>query len=142
MRFTILALVFFSLAAALSGQVVAPTPNSVGPTRGDDWKNYNLINSFETGYRFLSVSGNQNKYRSDVNFGNGVRLLSSFIGVNSKEGHGLLFDEFIFSTQGLGGDPYESASVRVQKNRIYEYSLLWRKNDYYNPGLTTDGDQG
>jgi len=142
MRFTILALVFFSLAAALSGQVVAPTPNSVGPTRGDDWKNYNLINSFETGYRFLSVSGNQNKYRSDVNFGNGVRLLSSFIGVNSKEGHGLLFDEFIFSTQGLGGDPYESASVRVQKNRIYEYSLLWRKNDYYNPGLTTDGGQG
>ncbi|HEY3455399.1 MAG TPA: hypothetical protein VGK64_12415 [Bryobacteraceae bacterium] len=142
MKLTKRALVFFPLAVALSGQVVAPTPDSVGPTRGDDWKNYNIVNSFETGYRFLSLSGNQNKYRSDENFGSGVRLLSSFVGVNSKEGHGLLFDEFILSTQGLGGDPYESASLRVQKNRIYEYSLLWRKNDYFNPGLTTNGGEG
>lgn len=142
MRFTIRALVYFPLAAVLYGQVVAPTPDSVGPTRGDDFKNYNIVNSFETGYRFLSLSGNQNKYRSDQNFGSGVRLLSSFVGVNSKEGHGLLFDEFVLSTQGLGGDPYESASLRVQKNRIYEYSLLWRKNDYFNPGLVTNGGQG
>ncbi|HEY6987486.1 MAG TPA: hypothetical protein VH369_03830 [Bryobacteraceae bacterium] len=142
MKLPIRALVFFALAAALSGQVVAPTPNSVGPTRGDDWKNYNIVNSFETGYRFLSQSGNQNKYRSDVNFGSGVRLLSSFVGLNSKDGHGGLFDEFVFSTQGLGGDPYESASLRVQKNRLYEYNLLWRKNDYFNPGLVTNGGQG
>lgn len=142
MKLTIRALVFFSLPAALSAQVVAPTPDSVGPTRGDDFKNYNIVNSFETGYRFLSLSGNQNKYRSDENFGSGVRLLSSFVGVNSKEGRGLLFDEFILSTQGLGGDPYESASLRVQKNRIYEYSLLWRKNDYFNPGLVTTGGEG
>lgn len=142
MRLTIRALVFLPFAAGLFGQVVAPTPNSVGPTRGDDWKNYNVVNSFETGYRFLSQSGNQNKYRSDENFGSGVRLLSSFIGLNSKDGHSALFDELVFSTQGLGGDPYESASLRVQKNRIYEYNLLWRKNDYFNPGLTTDGGQG
>jgi hypothetical protein len=142
MRLTIPAVALSLFAAGLSGQVIAPTPDPVGPTRGDDWKDYNVVNSFETGYRFLSLSGNQNKYRSDENFGSGIRLLSSFVGVNSKNGHGVLFDEFVLSTQGLGGDPYESASLRIQKNRIYEYNLLWRRNDYFNPGLTTDGGQG
>jgi hypothetical protein len=134
MRLTTRALVFLSFATGLFAQV-----DSVGPTRGDDWKDYNVVNSFETGYRFLSLSGNQNKYRSDENFGSGIRLLNSFVGVNSKTGHGALFDEFVLNTQGLGGDPYESASLRIQKNRIYEYNLLWRKNDYFNPGLTTAG---
>ncbi len=121
---------------------VAPTPETVGPTKGTNWSDYNIVNSFETGYRFLSVSGNENKYRSDVNFGNGVRLLSSFLSLNSKDGHGTLFDQVVLTTNGLGGDPYESATVRVEKNRVYRYNLYWRKNDYFNPGLTTDGGRG
>jgi hypothetical protein len=142
MRLTTRAFILLPFAAGLFAQVVAPTPDAVGPTRGDDWKDYNVVNSFETGYRFLSLSGNQNKYRSDENFGSGIRLLSSFVGVNSKNGHGALFDEFTLSTSGLGGDPYESANLRIQKNRLYEYNLLWRRNDYFNPGLTTNGGQG
>ncbi len=132
------------LAAAYchAQQPVAPTPETVGPTRGDTWNDYNIVNSFETGYRFLSMSGNQDKYRSDENFGNGVRLFSSFFGMDSKDGHGLLFDNLVASTGGLGGDPYEFATVRVNKNRLYEYNMYWRRNDYFNPGLTTDGGQG
>ena len=120
---------------------VAPTREPVGPARGDDWSGYNIVNSFETGYRFLSVSGNLNKYRADENFGNGVRLLDGFFSMNSKNGHGPLFDEFVVTANGLGGDPYESATLRVGKNRLYNYDLSWRKNDYFNPGLTTDGGQ-
>ncbi len=132
------------LIAACCGaqQTVAPTAEPVGPTRGDNWSDYNIVNSFETGYRFVSVSGNRDKYQSDENFRDGFRLLSSFFSINSKDGHGPLFDEIVVTTQGLGGDPYSSASVRVQKNRLYEYNLLWRRNDYLNPGLTTDGGQG
>lgn len=123
-------------------QVIAPTPQQAGPNRGDDWSGYNIVNSFEAGYRFVTVSGNDNTYRSTENFGNGVRLFSSFLTVNSKDGHGRLFDEIVLTSQGLGGDPSSNVNLRVQKNRLYEYNLLWRHNAYFNPGLVTDGGQG
>lgn len=131
----LLTLIFFS--RTLMGQTpVAPTAETVGRARGEDVGGYNVVNSFETGYRFRSVGGDLGKYRSDVNFGNGIRLLGSSLRVNSKEGHGGLFDEIVLNTQGLGNDPYQFASLRIQKNRIYRYDLLWRLNDYFNPALT------
>lgn len=136
----VLALSFALLCKAQ--EPVAPTPGAAGPRRGDDWEGYNIVNSFETGYRFLSLSGNQNKYRSDENFGSGVRLLSSFFSMHSKDGHGSLFDELVFTTNGLGGDPYESARLSAEKNRLYEYNFYWRNNDYFNPGLTTGAANG
>ena len=40
------------------------------------------------GYRFATVSGRQETYRADVNYGNGIRLLGSNLSVNSRDGHG------------------------------------------------------
>lgn len=117
-------------------QVVAPTPAQVGPARGENVGEYNITNSFETGYRFSEVTGNRGVYRSDVNYGNGPRLLGTSLTVNSRDGHGHYFDEIVLTTAGLGNDPYESARLRVEKNRLYDYNLLWRLNDYYNPGLS------
>jgi hypothetical protein len=130
------------MAAAIGQQVVAPTPEPVGKSRGEDWQGYNIVNSFETGYRFHTVGGNLDKYRSDINFGNGVRLLGGSLSLNSKDGQGRFFDEMLLTTQGLGNDPYESASFRIQKNGMYRYDLLWRENAYFNPGLTTANANG
>ncbi|HEY1337521.1 MAG TPA: hypothetical protein VGF59_08420, partial [Bryobacteraceae bacterium] len=116
-------------------QVAAPTPEAVGTARGENVGNYNITNSFETGYRWSLVDGNLGKYRSDVNFRNGIRLLGSSLSVNSKEGHGHYFDEILLTTLGLGNDPYQSAILRVQKNGLYRYDMNWRLNEYYNPGL-------
>ncbi len=107
----------------------------VGGARGQDINGYNVINSFETGYRFSSIEGDLGKYRSDVNFRNGIRLLGSSLTVNSKDGKGRLFDELTLQTSGLGNDPYESSILRIQKNRWYRYDMLWRMNEYYNPGI-------
>src|SRR5689334_20039098 len=134
MRNTTLAIVFFAQILRAQ-QVVAPTPAQVGSTRGENVGDYNVTNSFETGYRFATVGGNRGVYRSDVNYGNGLRLLGSNLTVNSRDGHGRYFDEIVLSTLGLGNDPYESARLRIQKNRFYDYNLLWRLNDYYNPSL-------
>jgi hypothetical protein len=120
---------------------VAPTDGAVGPPRGYDFGGYNVVNSFETGYRFRSVEGNLGKYRSDVNYGNGMRLLGSRLSIHSKEGHGGYFDELLLNTQGLGNDPYQFSSLRVQKNRLYKYDLLWRQSEYYNPALPLAGGQ-
>lgn len=122
--------------ALYAQQVVAPTPEQVGAVRGQDVGDYNITNSFETGYRFAEVDGDIGKYRSDVNYGNGIRLLGSSLSINSKDGHGHWFDEILLNTIGLGNDPYQSATLRVEKNGLYRYDLLWRLDEYYNPGLT------
>src|SRR5260370_5154673 len=130
------------MSVSLAQPTVAPTPEAVGPTRGSDWSDYNIVDSFETGYRFRTFGGSFDQYRSTVNYGNGVRLLSSFLTINSNDGHGKFFDEIVLTTQGLGNDPYQSATLRIQKNGLYRYDMLWRLNDYFNPGLRTDGSNG
>ena len=129
-------------ATSAAQQVVAPTPEMAGKPAGQSWNGYNIVDSFETGYRFHTVGGNLSQYRSDINFGNGVRLLGSFFTMNSTDGHGRFFDEIVLTTQGLGNDPYESATFRIQKNGFYRYDLLWRENAYFNPGLVSGNSAG
>jgi hypothetical protein len=123
-------------SAALAQPPVAPTNEPTESTRGDNMANYNILNSFETGYRFASIGGNGDVYRSMVNYTNGIRLLSSSLSISSKDGHGAWFDQFRLNTLGLGNDPYESATLRIEKNRIYRYDMSWRENAYLNPALT------
>ena len=105
MRTLVVSIVCVLLAGVSAAQQpVAPTPESVGPTRGDNWQDYNFVNSFETGYRFVSVAGNTEQYRAEENFGNGVRLLNGFFSLNSKDGNGKLFDEIVLTTTGLPRD--------------------------------------
>ncbi len=140
MRSTLLTVAL--LAATVCGQTpVAPTAEPVGNPRGDNASGYNVRQSFEVGYRWHSVGGDQDMYRSTVNYGNGPRLLSSSLSINSLEGHGGLFDQIQLNTLGLGNDPYESATLRLEKNRLYRYDLSWRSNAYYNPGLTIAGGE-
>jgi hypothetical protein len=130
------------IASAAAQTPVAPTPQAAGERLGENVSNYNLVDNFETGYRFSSVGGNFEQYRSNVNFGNGIRLLGSLLSVNSRNGHGAFFDQIVLTTQGLGEDPYEATTLRIEKNRLYRYDLSWRQNDYFNPGLVTDGGGG
>jgi hypothetical protein len=128
-------LALFASAATMPAQpTVAPTPTDVNANE-QTIGGYKLAHSFEVGYRFHGVGGNQDRYRSDVNFGNGIRLLGSTLTLHSLEGHGRLFDELTLTTQGLGNDPYQNAMLRLRHNRFYRYDLNWRLNDYVNPGL-------
>lgn len=126
-----------SLPALAQGQSEA-----VGPVRGENVGNYNVVQSWEFGYRLADIGGDRGKYRSDVNYRNGFSLLGSSFTMNSREGHGRWFDELSLTSQGLGNDPYQSAALRLQKNRLYRYDLLWRQNDYYNPGFIVADNNG
>jgi len=118
-------------------QSIAPTEETVGEPRGTNIGNYNITDSVELGYRLAIVDGSLAGYRSNVNYGNGIRLLGSSFTANSKDGHGRFFDSLSLTTQGLGNDPYQSAMLRVEKNQLYRYDMTWRLTDYYNPGLVT-----
>src|SRR5882724_2694806 len=138
---TLLALLAIMGVVSQGQTPVAPTAEPVGIPRGDNVSGYNVRQSFELGYRWHTVGGDDGMYRSTVNYGNGPRLLSSSLSVNSLDGHGGYFDHVQINTIGLGNDPYESASLRIEKNRLYRYDLSWRSDAYYNPGLTISGGE-
>jgi hypothetical protein len=123
--------------ALFAQQAVTPTPQSAASSPSDTIGDYSVTQSFEMGYRSLSVSGNEATYQSQVNFGNGLRLFDGDVEAASIDGEGLFFDQLNLKAEGLGNDPYESARFRIEKNGWYEYDLNWRLNDYFNPGLTT-----
>ncbi len=134
---TIILILVSALLPALAQPTVAPTTGeAVGNSKGDNFENYNITQSFELGYRFSTIGGDTDMYRATVNYTNGVRLLSSSLFVQSKDGHGTWFDQIVLNTQGLGGDPYESANLRIEKNGLYRYDMLWRQNAFFDPALT------
>jgi len=136
-----LTLIFTVPGMLLAQQVMTPTPDQVGSPRGDTWGNYNVTQSFEFGYRFKFVGGDEGEYRSDVNNGNGLRLFGSSFTIDSKDGHGRWFDKIVLNTAGLGNDNYQSVTLRVEKNGLYRYDMTWRLNAYFNPGLTVAGGE-
>ena len=99
----------------------------------DDLGSYNVVSSIEFGVRGLSVSGNENKYRSDLNYDNGVRLFDSSFLLRSKEGKRAgPFDEFLVTTSGWGGDPYGATRVSVEKSGLYRFDANVRRARYFN----------
>src|ERR1051325_10303967 len=112
-------------AAAVNAQQPTPTPSpspkpsatpQTYPTKGttdrqpatpantDTAGNYTVISSIELGVRALSVDGNNNKYRSDLNYGPGFRLFDSSLLIRTKEGAGGLFDSFLVNSTGFNAE--------------------------------------
>jgi hypothetical protein len=111
------------------------TPSTNGSTVAatDDLGSYNVISSIEFGVRGLSVTGNDNKYRSDLNYGNGFRLFDSSFLLRSREGrNAIAFDEFLVTTSGWGGDPHGATRVSVEKSGLYRFDANVRRSRYFN----------
>ncbi|HKY28345.1 MAG TPA: hypothetical protein VJM12_10450 [Pyrinomonadaceae bacterium] len=136
-----LVIVFAPMASAQEPSKPAPSPAtkaertspSEDPTNGnDELGNIRVISSVEIGVRGLSVSGSDNKYRSDLNYNPGVRLFDSSFFLRAKEGSGEPFDEFLVNTSGWGGDPNGHIRVSVEKSGIYRFDANIRRARYFN----------
>jgi hypothetical protein len=129
--------IWMSTACCVWAQTpVAPSNEPTQPPAGDNVSNYNIHQSFEAGYRWETTGGDFGMYQSTVNYTDGLRLLASSLDVQSRDGHGGLFDQIVLNTQGLGNDPYQFASLHIEKNRLYRYDLIWRSIAYVNPAAT------
>src|SRR5688572_26062032 len=60
------------------------TPTSL--TSGEDAGDYKVTATLEFGYRGLSVDGDLNKYKSDLNYKAGPRVFDSTLLLQAKEG--------------------------------------------------------
>ncbi len=130
-------IVLLLLMASANAQQSTPTPTPA-PVKGssaaidDGLGNYNVVSSLEFGVRGLSVSGSDNKYRSDLNYSPGFRLFDSSLFLRSKERSGGMFDEFLVNTSGWGGDPTGYTRVSLEKSGVYRFDANVRRARYFN----------
>ena len=129
-----------SIANAQQSAQPSPSPAAKSPSTtttsaapaDDNLGNYNVVSSLELGVRGLSVSGSDDKYRSDLNYRSGVRLFDSSFFLRSKEGSGGPFDEFLVNSSGWGGDPHGYTRVSVEKSGVYRFDANVRRARYFN----------
>ncbi len=99
--------------------------------KGVDSGNYNVQQTVELGYRGNWINGNQDTYDTFVNLGSGPRLLDYTLDMRSINHQGFLFDNLNFSNFGYGGDPNDVSRLRIEKNKWYEFSLVFRRDKYF-----------
>jgi len=107
---------------------IARAQDSTDEVKGIDSGNYNIQQSVELGYRGTWINGNQDTYDTFVNLGEGPRLLDYTLNMRSINHQGLLFDRLNFSNFGYGGDPNDVSRLRIEKNKWYEFSLVFRRD--------------
>src|ERR1700685_1354776 len=114
-------------AAVLPCAPLSRAQNGAGETKGIDSGDYNIQQSVEAGYRTSSINGNINTYDTFVNLGSGLRLFDYTLDMRSKEHNGFLFDNLSFSNFGYGGDPNDVSRLRIGKNKVYDFRVLFRR---------------
>jgi hypothetical protein len=132
-------LVLTLLAAVATAQQPTPTPKKSDAPKpatsstasGEVEGNYNITSSLEFGFRGIRVGGDQNKYRSDLNYKAGPRLFDSTLLVRSKDGKGGLFDTLLVTSTGWGADPYSNLRLSVEKPRLYRFEGTYRRFKYF-----------
>jgi hypothetical protein len=97
-------------------------------SKGVDSGNYNIQQSVEAGYRSTWVNGNIDTYDTFVNLGDGLRLFDYTLNMRSLDHNGMLFDTLNFSNFGYGGDPNDVTRLRINKNKWYDFRLLFRRD--------------
>jgi len=141
-----LALPLFTLA-----QSPSPTPSQDDEDKGRVWGDYTVHQSLELGAHVVDAQGSKPLYFTFVNLGTGPRILSQELSMQSISHQGMLFDNLYMSSFGFGGDPEGMARLRLQKNKWYNFTGLYRRDknffDYnlfanplnLNAGITTCG---
>ncbi len=134
----VLGLAFLTTVAIAQQPTPSPTPKKAAantqsstPEAGEDAGNYSIISSIEVGVRGLRVRGNDNKYRSDLNYNAGVRLFDSSFLARSKDGKGGLFDTLLVTSTGWGADPNGNLRISMEKPKWYRFEGQYRRFHYF-----------
>jgi hypothetical protein len=100
------------------------------PPEGVNWGDYNVQQSVEFGYRFGDDyrNGNTRLFDTFVNLHDGPRVLEQSLSMRSLTNNGVLFDNLNISSFGWGGDPNNALRARVSKNKWYNFSGSFRRD--------------
>jgi hypothetical protein len=122
-----LSLMMTSAACAQNPATPQPAPAPVSAPQG-----YSVHHSVDLGGHVANIVGSNAMYDTMVNQQSGPRLLGE-----SFEMHALpdnkkpFFDELKAFATGFGGDPNNVARLNFSKNKLYEFSGLFRRDRQY-----------
>jgi hypothetical protein len=117
--------------ATARAAVAKPNEKVEKPDTGRIVGNYTTSSSIEVGYRWVDVNGNADRYRSDINVRDGLRVLDFSFDARSIDGNGALFDFLRADVSNAGGDQTQYFSLRMDKSRYYKFDGQVRRFYYY-----------
>lgn len=100
-------------------------------SEGVTWRDWNVQGGLTLGYRWLGLAGNGRMYNTLTNIHEGFRVLDETLGMRSNTHTGTLFDDLYISSFGWNGDPYNAARWRVSKNKAYDFSGNFRRDQNF-----------
>jgi hypothetical protein len=98
---------------------------------GVSWRDWNVQGGLTLGYRWLGLDGNGGMYNTLTNLHEGFRVLDETLAMRSKTHTGMLFDNLYISSFGWNGDPYNAARWRISKNKLYDFSGSFRRDQNF-----------
>ena len=117
------------LTAAATSSAQTPTPS---PTPTASEGNYSFTSSVELGVRGLSVNGNDNKFRSDLNYHAGFRLFDSSFLIENRTKGTRFFDSLLVTASGWSADPQGALRVKMDRTGVYSFDSSVRRIQYFN----------
>ncbi|MFQ6082648.1 MAG: hypothetical protein ACE5WD_04720 [Candidatus Aminicenantia bacterium] len=97
----------------------------------EDEDKVKLSGTFDFGYRYVNVDGNQDKYFEDLNIRKGPRLLNLNIDVIPSGKYSKYFDILNIYATTIGGDPFESYGFTLKKYGNFNFRYGHRKVTYF-----------
>jgi hypothetical protein len=138
-RLQICSIPFILFIAALLCSAAAHAQDSSEEQKGINSNGYNIQQTIEFGYRSSNINGNMNTYNTFENLGSGLRLFDFDLHVRSLDHNGVLFDTLAFSNFGYGGDPNNVSRLRIEKNKWYDFRLMFRRDkNFWDYNLFTN----
>ncbi len=115
------------LVTSATSQSPSPTPASTSTSTGSG-----ITSTVELGVRAIEVNGNDDKYRSDLNYRPGFRVFDSSFLIENKEGGNNFFDSALVTASGWGGDPSGMFRANIERNGFYRFDVNVREAKYFN----------
>lgn len=106
-------------------------PTDAAAAEGKDLSDYHVEQSIELGYRFSDVKGSGSMFDTFINQHEGPRFLDQTLSMHSLNNAGVLFDDLNVSSFGWGGEPENAGRIGVSKNKWYDFSFLFRRDQNF-----------
>ena len=82
-------------------------------------------------YRFTTVHGYRPQFQQMFDLQSGFRVQDLSLFGQAHDKTGSFIDRYDFTANGLGGDPFSSAQLKVSKTGVFDLKVNWRQSHYY-----------
>ncbi|MCI0403504.1 MAG: hypothetical protein L0212_08280 [Acidobacteria bacterium] len=103
------------------------------------WGLYDAHWTMEIGWQHVNVHGNNDVYRSQLNYRDGPRIFNFSVNAKARD-RGAFWTDMYLTAGGWGGDPYNWIRYGLSKEKWFEFKADYLKSEYFFvfPGFALD----